>query len=237
MPATPEPVPAEGSEPESVIFDADGTLIDSVDLHANAWVDAFRDYGHFVPFEAVRMQIGKGGDQLMPVFLSARELEQYGTDLESHRGGILKERYMPLMTAFPAVRELFQRLIADGRHLALASSAKEDELSQYKKIANIFDLIDVETSSDDAERSKPCPDIFQAALARLPNSDPTLAVVVGDTPYDAEAAARTGLRTIGLLSGGWSEQDLRRYGCIAVYRDAAHLLANYEQSPLCGHPR
>jgi HAD superfamily hydrolase (TIGR01509 family) len=237
MPAIPEDfMSAQTAAPESVIFDVDGTLIDSVDLHAKAWVDAFRDYGHSVPFEAVRKQIGKGGDQLMPVFLSAGELEEYGKDLEAHRGRILKERYMPLMTAFPAVRELFQRLIADGRQLALASSAKEDELAQYKKIANIFDLIDVETSSDDADRSKPYPDIFQAALARLPNSDPALAVVVGDTPYDAEAAARAGLRTIGLLSGGWSEQDLRRYGCIAIYQDTADLLAHYEQSPLCAPP-
>src|SRR4051794_13549597 len=97
---------AETAAPESVIFDVDGTLIDSVDLHAKAWVDAFHDYGHEVPHEAVRKQIGKGSDQLLPVFLSARELEGYGKDLESHRGRILKERYMPLMTAFPAVREL-----------------------------------------------------------------------------------------------------------------------------------
>jgi HAD superfamily hydrolase (TIGR01509 family) len=133
----------------------------------------------------------------------------------------------------PAVRELFQRLIADGRQIALASSAKENELAQYKKIANIVDLIDAETSTDDAEKSKPHPDIFQAALARLADKNPDRAIVVGDTPYDAEAAAKAGLRTIGLLCGGWSEEEeLRRAGCLAVFKDPADLLARYSQSLL-----
>ena len=216
---------------ECAIFDVDGTLIDSVDLHAQAWIDAFRDYGHMVAFEAVRKQIGKGGDQLMPVFLSPTELNEYGKDLEAHRGRVLKERYLPLMTAFPGVRELFKRLVADGRTIALASSAKEDELAHYKKLANISDLIDAETSSDDADRSKPYPDIFQAALARMPELDPSQAVVIGDTPWDAEAASKAGIRMIGLLCGGWSEEELRRCGCFAVYRDPADLLAKYERSP------
>ena len=216
---------------EGAIFDVDGTLIDSVDYHAKAWVEALHDYGHVVPFEQVRKQIGKGGDQLMPVFLSRQELAAYGEDLEAHRGRILKERYLPLMTAFPGVRDLFQRLIADGRQVALASSAKEDELAHYKKVATIDDLIDAETSSDDAERSKPHPDIFQAVLERLPDLNPARAVVIGDTPWDAEAAAKVGLRMIGLLCGGWAEHELRRYGCFAVYKDPADLLAQYDRSP------
>jgi HAD superfamily hydrolase (TIGR01509 family) len=217
---------------EGAIFDVDGTLIDSVDYHATAWVEALRDYGHVVPFEQVRKQIGKGGDQLMPEFLSRQELAAYGGDLEAHRGRILKERYLPLMTAFPGVRDLFQRLIADGRQVALASSAKEDELTHYKKVANIYDLIDAETSSDDAERSKPHPDIFQAVLERLPDLNPARAIVIGDTPWDAEAASKVGLRMIGLMCGGWAEDELRRYGCIAVYKDPADLLAQYDRSPL-----
>lgn len=216
---------------DCAIFDVDGTLIDSVDLHAKAWVDALRDYGHAVGFEEVRKQVGKGGDQLMPVFLSPAELSKQGKDLEAHRARILKERYLPLMSAFPGVRELFQRLIADGRTIALASSAKAIELAHYKELANIADLIDAETSSDDADRSKPYPDIFQATLARLPGLDPSRAVVVGDTPWDAKAAAKAGIRMIGLLCGGWSESELRRCGCIGVYRDPADLLAKYDQSP------
>jgi HAD superfamily hydrolase (TIGR01509 family) len=225
-------MPSEQVAPKAVIFDVDGTLIDSVDLHAKAWVLAFQDYDHKVRFEEVRKQIGKGGDQLMPVFLSKEEIERIGKGLEARRGAILKERYLTRITAFPAVRELFQRLIADGKQIALASSAKEDELAQYKEIANISDLIDAETSSDDAEKSKPHPDIFHAALARLTNKSPDRTIVVGDTPYDAEAATKAGLRTIGLLCGGWSEDELRWSGCIAVFKDPADLLARYSQSPL-----
>jgi HAD superfamily hydrolase (TIGR01509 family) len=217
---------------KAVVFDVDGTLIDSVDLHAQAWVDAFAEFGHEVRFGDVRRQIGKGGDQLMPVFLSKAEIERFGKKLEERRSALLKERYLHRIKPFPSVRELFQRVIADGKAIALASSAKEDELEQYKKIANIVDLIDVETSSDDAKKSKPHPDIFCAALAKLDIARPKQVIVIGDTPYDAEAAAKAGLRTIGLLCGGWSEDELRRAGCVAVFKDPADLLVRYGESPL-----
>jgi HAD superfamily hydrolase (TIGR01509 family) len=217
---------------KAVVFDVDGTLIDSVDLHAQAWVDAFAEFGHEVRFGDVRRQIGKGGDQLMPIFLSKAEIERFGKKLEERRGALLKERYLYRIKPFPSVRELFQRVIADGKAIALASSAKEDELEQYKKIANIVDLIDVETSSDDAKKSKPHPDIFCAALARLDIALPKQVIVIGDTPYDAEAAAKAGLRTIGLLCGGWSEDELKRAGCVAVFKDPADLLVRYGESPL-----
>ena len=123
-------------------------------------------------------------------------------------------------------------LEADGKQIALASSAKEDELAKYKQVAQIEDLIDEETSSDDAESSKPDPDIFQAAMKRLGGKSPEQVMVVGDTPYDAEAAAKAGLRTVGLLCGGWSEDELKQAGCIAVYKDPADLLAHYAESPL-----
>ncbi len=128
-------------------------------------------------------------------------------------------------------------MLADGKQIALASSAKDEELQQYKKAARIDDLIDTETSSDDAEKSKPHPDIFEAALQRLGNIGPEHVVVVGDTPYDAEAASKAGLRTIGVLCGGWPEADLRRAGCIAVFRDPADLLAQYHRSPLAPSER
>jgi HAD superfamily hydrolase (TIGR01549 family) len=218
--------------PRAVIFDVDGTLVDSVDLHARAWQDAFRDFGHEFGFAEIRGQIGKGGDQLLPVFLSDEELAAKGDALEKHRASILKERYLPQIKAFPQVRALFERLLADGKRIALASSAKEEELQRYKDIAQIDDLIDTETSSDDAEKSKPNPDIFEAALQRLNPIDPARALVVGDTPYDAEAAAKAGLRTVGLLCGGWHEAELRKAGCIAVFQDPADLLARYDGSPL-----
>jgi phosphoglycolate phosphatase-like HAD superfamily hydrolase len=130
---------------------------------------------------------------------------------------------------------LFERLKADGKRIALASSAKGDELQTYKKITGIGDLLETETSSDDAEKSKPHPDIFEAALERLGQISPERVVVIGDTPYDAEAAGKAGLRTIGVLCGGFPEADLRGAGCIAIYRDPADLLGRYDESPLDEH--
>ena len=222
--------------PKAVIFDVDGTLIDSVDLHAKAWQDAFGEYGREIPFDDIRGQIGKGGDQLMPVFLSQDDLEAFGEELEERRGAILKERYLPKVKAFPEVRALLEHLRSKNVDIALASSAKEDELEVYKKAADIEDVIDEQTSSDDAESSKPNPDIFLAALDRLGKPDPKDVIVVGDTPYDAEAAGKAGLRTVGLLCGGFPEDSLREAGCIAIYRDPADLLAHYEASPLSDPP-
>jgi phosphoglycolate phosphatase-like HAD superfamily hydrolase len=140
---------------------------------------------------------------------------------------VFKGRYLPHVTAFPGVGALFLRLRCDHRRIALASSAKDDELETYKRIAHIEGLADVQTSSDDAEKSKPYPDIFQAAMERLEGIEPSDVIVVGDTPYDAEVAHKPGLRTIGLLCGGFPEQDLRRAGCVAIYRDPADLLRHY----------
>jgi HAD superfamily hydrolase (TIGR01509 family) len=216
----------------AVIFDMDGTLVDSVDLHAKAWQDAFRDFGHEFEFKAIRNQIGKGGDQLLPVFLTRQEIVEKGPDLEKHRGDILKERYLSKIKPFPKVIELFERIRANKIKIALASSAKAEELQTYKKIAGIEGLIDAETSSDDATKSKPAPDIFQAALAKLKGVHKSEVVAVGDTPYDAEAAGKAGLSSIGFRCGGFAEAGLRDAGCIAIYDGPADLLAQYDASVL-----
>jgi HAD superfamily hydrolase (TIGR01509 family) len=216
---------------KAVIFDIDGTLVDSVDLHAKAWQKALDHFGHQVPFEHVRAQIGKGGDQLMPVFLSEAELASQGEALDRYRSELFKARYLGKVKGFPQVRELFQRLLNDGWRIALASSAKGDELQTYKDVAGISDLIDAETASDDAEKSKPHPDILQAALHRL-KLPPEDAVVVGDSPYDAKAAGKAGLRSIGFLCGGFKKQDLVAAGFVELYEDPADLLANYDHSLL-----
>ncbi len=130
------------------------------------------------------------------------------------------------------MRALFERIRADGTRILLASSAKADELATYKKIADIEGLTDDETSSEDAENSKPAPDIFQAALGRLKGVEPGEVIVVGDTPYDAEAAGKAGLRTVGVLCGGFPEDSLRKAGCIAIYAGPTDLLARYAGSPL-----
>jgi beta-phosphoglucomutase-like phosphatase (HAD superfamily) len=215
---------------KAVIFDMDGTLVDSVDLHAQAWQDAFRDFGHEIELKAIRDQIGKGGDQLLPVFLTRAEIDKDGPDLEKHRGDILKERYLSQIKAFPKVPQLFERIRADRIKIFLGSSAKSEELQTYKKIAGIEELVDGETSSEDAEKSKPHPDVFQAAMAKLGGIHTSEVVVVGDSPYDAEAAGKVGLRTIGFRSGGFEEAKLRDAGCIAIYDGPADLLARYDKS-------
>jgi HAD superfamily hydrolase (TIGR01509 family) len=216
----------------AVIFDVDGTLVDSVDLHARAWQEAFREFGREIEFEKVRHQIGKGGDQLMPVFFSQEELDKFGDEMEKYRGELYKRAYLAHVRPFPKVRELFERIVRDGNRIALASSAKEDELGVYKDLANVSDLVEEETSKDDVAKSKPHPDIFAAALARLGDVDHSRAVVVGDTPYDAEAAGKINLKTVGVLCGGFPEAELRAAGCVAIFRDPADLLARYEQTPL-----
>src|SRR6185312_8209129 len=207
----------------AVIFDIDGTLVDSVDLHARAWQEAFAHFGHQVEFSAVRSQIGKGGDQLMPVFLSKEEIDSRGQEIEEYRSKLYKQQYLSKVRGFPEVRQLIERIKGNGLQVVLASSAKSDELQTYKQIAGIEGLIDEETSADDAAKSKPHPDIFKAALGRL-GVAASEAIVVGDSPYDVQAAGKIGLRTIGVLSGGFPEADLRKAGCIAIYRDPADLL-------------
>lgn len=217
---------------KAVIFDIDGTLIDSVDFHAEAWQRAFADFGREIEFSSIRKQIGKGGDQLLPVFFSEEELEKFGKELEKRRGEIFKQDYLPKIKPFPKVRELFLKILDDDKKVALASSAPEDELEVYKKIANIDDLVKTETSADDAEKSKPEPDIFEVALQKLGDMPPENVIVVGDTPYDAQAAGKINLRTIGVLCGGFPEDDLRQSGCTAIYKNPADLLERYEKSPL-----
>jgi HAD superfamily hydrolase (TIGR01549 family) len=218
---------------EAVLFDIDGTLVDSVDLHARAWQEAFEHFGKRIRFEAVRAQIGKGGDQLMKEFLSPEELERLSEQIDRYRSELYKGKYLGQVRSFPRVRELFQELRRRGIRIALASSAKGDELATYKKIARIEDLVEAETSGDDAERTKPHPDIFDVALKRLGGKiDKSRVFVVGDSPWDAIAAVRLGVRPIGVLCGGFPEEELRKAGCIAIYRDPADLLDRLDESPI-----
>jgi len=217
---------------KAVVFDIDGTLIDTVDLHAEAWVEALKHFGHEIAFQDLRSQIGKGGDQILHGLLPPDVIEKTGDEIKEFRSGLFKRDYLHRARAFPGVRELFERIRASGQRAVLASSGNADEVDRYKEIAGIADLIDSATSSDDAERSKPFPDIFQAALAKLAPLTSDEAVVIGDTPYDAEAAREARMKSIGVLSGGFAEQALRDAGCIAVYRDVEDLLHHFDSSPL-----
>ena len=213
---------------KAVIFDVEGTLVDNVDLHANAWREAFRHFGHEIPLEAMRHQIGKAGNQLLPVFLSHEELYRRGEAIEKYRREIYKNRYLRQARAFPRVRELFARIKALGQHTALVSSCKSDEPQTYKKLAEIDDLVTTEIMAGDTEKSKQDPDIFRVVLDRLEAIEPAEAIVVGDSPYDAQGAAKIGLRTVGLLCGGFSEDQLRAAGCVAIFSDPADLLDRYD---------
>jgi HAD superfamily hydrolase (TIGR01509 family) len=220
-----------------VVFDIDGTLVDSVEQHARAWRDAFREYGKEVQYPDVRSQVGKGGDQLMPVFFSREELGRFGASMQKLKSRIYKERYMGQVRPFPGVRPLFERIRAGGGRIALASSAERDEVEANLRLLAVDDLVDAATSGGEARRSKPFPDIFEAALEKLDGAQPNQAVAVGDTQYDAQAAGEIGLPIIGLLCGGFPEQDLRAAGCAEIWRDPDDLLANYERTLLNGAGR
>jgi phosphoglycolate phosphatase-like HAD superfamily hydrolase len=217
--------------PKAAIFDLDGTLLDSVDLHALAWQEALLKFGHEVSFEKVRGQIGKGGDKLIPVFLSADDQRDHGEELEEWRGSRFKTEYLPLVRPFSAVPDLLRRVREAGLQIAIASSAKKDEVDNYLDIARIIDLVDLTTSSDDVEESKPAPDIFEIVLKKL-KIESAGAVAIGETPYDAEAAGKAEVRTVGVLCGGFTEDELRKAGCAEVYPGPAALLACFERSLL-----
>jgi HAD superfamily hydrolase (TIGR01549 family) len=206
------------------VFDVDGTLIDSNDFHALAWQKAFESKGKNVSLKQIRPQIGKGSDQLLPEFLSKEEIKELGDELDELQGRIFKREYLLQVRPFPKVRELFKAIRdADGK-IALASSSDKADLEEYETIAQIKDLVEDTASSDDADKTKPAPDIFQAALRNLGNPPKNSVIVIGDTPHDAVAARRAGLAIAGVLCGGFSEADLKGHGCFAVYEDPADIL-------------
>ncbi len=214
---------------KAILFDVDGTLIDSNHLHAAAWREAFLHFGVDLPLDRIRSQIGKGGDNLIPALLPADLAEAKQEEIENYRGDLFKRDYLPRVVPFPGVRDLFERIAADGRKIVLASSAKEDELNYHLGLIGAEDLVSGSTSADDVEHSKPDPDIFAAALAKA-GVEAGQALVVGDTPYDMQAAAKLGIRTLGFRCGGFPEEALRGAGAAELYDGPADLLARYEAS-------
>jgi phosphoglycolate phosphatase-like HAD superfamily hydrolase len=209
------------------IFDIDGTLVDSNELHVDSWDRAFRRFGKQFSREQLRAQIGKGSDQYLPEFLTAEEIHRFGKDLDEYRSELFRKEYLPKVRPFPKVGELFQRIHHDNKQIVLASSGKKSDTEYYVDLLNIGDLINGCVSGDDADHSKPAPDVFAASLEKLDNISPADAVTVGDTRFDIEAAGKVGLPTIAFLCGGARESVLREAGAIAVYRDPADFLACY----------
>lgn len=212
-----------------VILDVDGTLVESNDAHARAWVEALSEQGIKAEFERARRLIGMGGDKLLPEISGIEEESPEGKRASERRSEIFKERYLPHIKSCRGSRELLKRITEDGLKMVVASSAKKDELDPLLEIAGASDLIEEKTSSDDAENSKPDPDIIHAALDGSGFSAEE-AVMIGDTPYDIEAAKKAGVPVIALRCGGWDDEGLA--GAIAIYDDPADLLAHYDDSPL-----
>ena len=213
-----------------VLLDLDGTFVLSVDFHARAWVDAFAEHGYEVAFDRVRPLIGMGGDRVIPQLVpELNDEEPPGKDISDRRKALILERDMPRMQAAPGARALAERMRGDGLRLVVVSSATNEEIEGLLRIAEIADLIDETTSAMDAESSKPAPDAVQAALDKA-GLRPDEVLMLGDTPYDIESAAKAGVGVIAVRSGGFPDETLET--ALAIYDDPAHLLREYDTSPL-----
>ena len=196
-------------ELQAILLDIDGTLIDSNDKHAHCWVEAFAHFGKQVAWDDVRVQIGKGGDLLVPDTLDARGMQKFGEPLKKYRGELWKEKYMHGVRPFPGAVDAMHALHDRGLKLALASSSNPEEVEYYVELLGVGDLLKGTTSKEDAELSKPSPEIFQAALERV-KSDPARTLAVGDTPYDIVAAHRTPVPIAAVLCGGFPRETLTK---------------------------
>lgn len=216
----------------AAILDIDGTLIDTNDAHAHAWVDVCAEFGVPVPFGKIRPLIGMGGDKVLPQLTGDDEESERGKKIMERRGEIFQDRYLPSCRPFPQARELLQRMRDQGLTLVVATSASKDDMTALLKTIGVADLIEARTSSSDAEASKPEPDIIEAALEKA-GCAPGEAIMLGDTPYDIEAAGRAGVKCIALRCGGWwKDEDFS--DAAAIFDDPADLLEHYRESPL-GH--
>ena len=211
---------------KAALVDIDGTLVDSNDLHVDAWVIAFGEAGLAIDRAAIRGQIGKGGDLLVPTL--APDLDEAAQEKATERHGeVFKERFLDRVRPFPRAHDLIAHLHGAGIKIVLASSASQEELDHYRDLLDLEDLIDATTTIDDVETSKPAPDIFTTALSKLPGIAPAEALVIGDTPYDCDAAAKAGIPAVAVRSGGFDEGALREAGTKALYDDVADLLARW----------
>lgn len=217
---------------DSVLLDIDGTLLYSNDEHARAFLLAAEEMGIPVPeFELVRRLIGMGGDKLIPRVFGFGETSPQGQELDERKGRIFRERLGPGLRPTPGARDLLVRLRDEGHTLVAATSAGGEDLDLLLEKAGVADLIDHHTSSSDVDESKPAPDIVQAALRRA-GVTPGRAIMIGDTPYDVEAAGRARVAILGVRTGGWEATELQ--GALAVYDHPAAILAGYAIGPFGG---
>jgi HAD superfamily hydrolase (TIGR01509 family) len=215
----------------AVLLDVDGTLVDSNEAHARAWADILRERGWpDITWQDVLPLIGMGGDKLLPKLTGVAIDSKRGKALAEERTEHFLTAYAPTIRAWPGTRELLEAIRDRGLKRVIATSAKDDELEILLDRAGVADLITRETTSDDAKgKSKPDPNIIIAALEKA-QARPGEAIMIGDTPYDVEAATAAGVRTIAFRCGGWGDEPLA--GAVAIYAGPAELVARIEDSPL-----
>jgi HAD superfamily hydrolase (TIGR01509 family) len=213
---------------EAVLFDVDGTLIDSNDAHARAWVAALAEAGIQVPFERIRPLIGQGGDRILPAVAGLSDEEEPGKTIAARRSALFEERELGGIGPQPGAKALLEAVRARGARVVVATSAKRDELDGLLARADLGPLVDVATTSDDADSSKPAPDIVHSALKKA-GVAPEAAVFVGDTRWDVEAARNAGVACVALRCGGMDPASLA--GADAVYEDPAELLGALDRPP------
>lgn len=218
-----------------VILDVDGTLVDSNRQHAQAWFDAFTEAG-LSGGTALDLQrlIGMGSDKLIPAAVGLPGDGPEAQRLGERRAAIFRELYLPALRPTPGAAALVEALRDRDFELAVASSARPDELRSLLEAAGVPWLADRATSGDQVDESKPEPDVIEAALGRL-GLAPDEVVLIGDTPYDVEAGVRAGVTVVALRCGGWDDVSLR--DAAAVYRDPAELLEGLDASPIGGAAR
>lgn len=211
-----------------VLLDIDGTLVDSNDAHAMAWVETLEAFGHRVAFERVRELIGKGGDKLLPEAVGIEKDSPEGNQISETRSKIFLDKYLQTVVAFEGARSLLLELRDRGYRLVVATSAAKEEIGALLHAGHISDLVDDVRSAEGAEASKPDPDIVSAALEAV-DCPPSDAMMLGDTPYDVEAAGKAQVVTVAVRCGGWDDEALE--GAEAIYNDPRDLLDNFDGSP------
>lgn len=223
-------IPYNKSMLRGVLLDVDGTLVLSNDAHALAWVQAFMHHGYKITFDDVRPLIGMGGDKLIPKLVPDLTADSaIGEKISSYRSKLFLSEYVPNLKPAPGSRELILKLHQEGMKLIFASSAQAHELEALLRAAQVDDLLKESTTASDTEDSKPDPDIVGVALDKLNLSAPET-IMIGDTPYDIQAANQCGINVIAVRCGGWKDRELAK--AIAIYDDPNDLLANYATSPL-----
>lgn len=215
----------------SVLFDVDGTLIDSNDFHVLAWQRAFKASGFKLSHDLVREQIGKGADMLIPALLPNVD-DQVRQQIAAYHDETFRRDYLMRVEPFEHASALVSEVTNRGCAVVLATSSNQEDVNHYIDLLGIRTLLAGVTTADDVTHSKPAGDVFAAAMKKFPDARPGETIVIGDTPYDVIAAAKCGLETIALRSGGFPEAQLRSAGAHSIYADVGDLLANLEHSPI-----